>query len=440
MSAIRVTITAYAQGSIADDLGLEPQATGASWVSSPTGFGLTTTFVVTGATWTRLRPKLAQLSLRRIPAYNTSTGVPLGKGKTMPYMTYTVEWVPAGRPRIHQIEGGPLSLAAPANVTLRGTGFLGSTNAYAIIQQATTGYIDRLPGTRTVPRTVEVFRVTSVLAGPIGNRVSLTISPASGAGAVFVTPDTSTDEGGVNIRVVPAAGASNTTAIAAQINGDAVASTFITATATVASIALSPTIVNPLTGPVGGGNREMASVAVLKDKLRLSQGDGSAPASASFFVTAGAYANRLRVVSARAGNDRNIISLTVNMAQGSNTVVVTGTDIVVNRTGATETIANLVTAINGSAQAAALVTASAVGAGSLGAQDKTWLEGGAGEPVIATIAGAPARVVSQTDTAIVLAVTNPDLVAAGVSVGEIAVIQLLMHYGLATATMGAVAA
>ena len=68
------------------------------------------------------------------------------------------------------------------------------------------------------------------------------------------------------------------------------------------------------------------------------------------------------------------------------------------------------------------------------------LEGGAGEPVIATIAGAPARVVSQTDTAIVLAVTNPDLVAAGVSVGEIAVIQLLMHYGLATATMGAVAA
>lgn len=440
MSAIRVTITAYAPSTVSDDLGIEALAEGAAWTSSPGVPGASTTFVVTGATWTRLRPRLLEMSQRRIPAYNPTTGAAI-PGKTMPALVYTADWVPSGRPAIHSIEGAPLSLASPANLTLRGVGFLGSTFAYAVIQQAVGGYSSGFPGTRTVPRTVEVFRVTSVLPGPIGNQMTLIIAPASGAGSVVTTPNPDAG-GGLLVRVTPAAGASTTTAIAAQINGDAVASTFMSATATVAGVTLSPTLVAPIFGPGGGGGpgTTTAALAVLRDGLRLRNGDGSSPSYLNVRVVESSYANRLRIVSNRAGNDQNLITLTINMSQGANTVAVSGNDITVNRTGATETIANLVTAINGNASAAALVTASAVGSGSLGALSKTWFSGGAGEPVVVTVGGAVARVVSQTDTAMVIATTNANLVAAGVTVGEIVAVQLSMHYGRVSMTVGAVAA
>lgn len=439
MSAIRVNITSYAPAAISDDLGIEAMADGAAWVSSPGVPKASTSFVVTGSVWTRLRPRLLELSQRRIPAYNLTTGAVIA-GKTMPALVYTADWVPAGRPAIYSIEGAPLSLASPANLTLRGVGFLGASYAYAVIQQAVGGYTAGFPGTRTVPRTVEVFRITSVLPGPVGDQISLIISPASGAGAVFVTPNTS-PSGGLLIRVVPAAGASTTTAIAAQINGDAVASTFVSATATVAGATLSPTLVTPSFGPLGGGDAtNAAALASLRDGLRLRGGDGSSPSYLNVRVVDTSYANRLRIVSNRAGNDQNLITLTLNMSQGANTVAVSGNDITVNRTGATETIANLVAAINGNASAAALVTASAIGSGSLGALSKTWFSGGAGEAVVVTVGGATARVVSQTDTAMVIATTNANLVAAGITVGEIVAVQLSMHYGRVSMTVGAVVA
>lgn len=435
---IRVTVTAYAPGGIQDELGIEAGAYEARWISSDVTPAATAVFVIPGSVWSRIRPKLNKLAQRRIPAYNLTTGVPLGAGRTMPLLTYTADWVPQGRPRVHQIEGAPLSLASPANLTLRGTGFLGATYATASIWQTITGYArNTVAGVRSVPRTVEVFRITSLIPGPAGNNIAVRIRQPASTGAVAFTRES---DGTYMVTVTPLTGASNTTAIAAQINGDAVASLWVSATAVVASIALSPTLSASGTGTLASSRTNAPSGDPRRDAMRLTGGDGSAQARLSLVVSSPSYANRLYLLANKAGNDGNLITITLNMSQGSNTVSVSGNDITVNRTGATETLANLVTAINGNASAAALVTASAIGSGSLGATAKTWLHSGAGEAVTVTVAGATARVVSQTDTALVIATTNANLVAAGVATGEIAVIQLSMHFGSIGVTLGAVTA
>jgi len=434
---IRVTVVSYVQGEILDKLGLEAYSNNAPWVASAFAPGLTTTFDVSGAVWSRLRSELMKLSQMRIPAYNTSTGAALGTGATMPAITYSAEWLPGGRPRIHQIEGAPLSLADPANLTIRGTGFLGAQYAKVSISKSTSGFGEMVyPPTRMVPRLVEVFRVTSVLPGPAGNNISISIAAASGAGSVTTTYVASRNE--INIRVVPAAGSSTTTAIAAQINGDSVASTFVTATAVVASIALTPTELNVNSGPTG--SEPNVAQSVLKDRMFLTGGDGSSPATADLLVSGTSMANRLKIVSTKAGNDRNLITITINASQGANSVSVSGNDITVDRTTATTAIATLASAINANTAAAALVTASAVGSGSIGAVSKTWLRGGAGESVSITIGGAATTVVSQTDTAIEVSTTNAALLAAGVAAGDVVSLQMVMHYGLVHASVGTVAA
>lgn len=441
MSNVQITITPNANGSLIDDLGIDAATKDATFIGVSLVAGRPVTVTVPGAMWTRIRAKLSELSQRRIAAYDPVTLLPLGNGRTMPYITYTATPAPGGRPRIHQVEGGTISLAAPGNVTLRGSGFLGSVFASASIKVGglSNGAVDILPGTTIVPRATEVFRVTSLLAGPQGNYIRVRLLNASGAGAVTVKREVYQGQAYFVIEVVPAAGASNTTAIAAQIAGNAVAAALVTATAVVASIPLSPTQFNVNLGKSSGAP-ELTASKVQQNALTLAGGDGSGPSSIHIPVVEGVMTNRLVFTANRAGNDTNLITLTLNMSQGANTVVVTGNDIVVNRTAATETLANLVTAINANANAAALGTASAVGSGSLGATAKTWAWGGAGDGVVATIGGAAARVVSMTDTSMVLATTNAALVAAGAVAGEQMIVQVSLSFGQISASAGALGA
>jgi hypothetical protein len=131
-----------------------------------------------------------------------------------------------------------------------------------------------------------------------------------------------------------------------------------------------------------------------------------------------------------------MISITLRMSQAGNSVTVSGSDIVVNRTGATETLANLVTAINAPGSAAIpFIKASAVGVGSLGAVSKTYLVGGAGEQVSAQIGGAPATIREQGDTSMLVDVLGTALTAAGVATGDVALVNLLLDYQRLSASL-----
>ena len=433
MSNVLVSVVAYGNATLQDLLGIEAYARPGSWVSQSLSFGSSVSFEVPGTVWTRVRSQLNGLAQRRIPALDAA-GVPTGTGKTQPILTYSMEWVPGDRPRIHQVEGAPLDLSTPANLTLRGTNLLGGTAASKIVQTWSSAYAYGNPGTRTYTRAVDSLRFDAVNKGPLGNKIAFSIEAAGSASVVT----TIGEDGEVYVKITPATGASNSTAIAAQVAGDTDASAFITATALVASAAIGPTATSiGGNGPSPGGLTPSQSGQIAK--IYLDGGDGGGLARLDIPAVAGVPTDRLVLTSAKGGNDRNTI--TVTFVSGSNAVAVSGNDITVTR-GSDTSIADLVTAINGSG-ARALVVASAVGDDSLTlsrVMAKSWLYGGGGETPVATIAGAASTVVSQSDTAMVLSVTNTALVAAGAAVGEVAVVQVQMNYGLVAASIGLIVA
>jgi hypothetical protein len=184
-----------------------------------------------------------------------------------------------------------------------------------------------------------------------------------------------------------------------------------------------------------------AARAGLTDRIFLSGGMGAGVAYLPVQVVPGVNTNRLHLRATRSGNDRNMISFALNLNQPANSVVVTGDAIVVNRTAASETIANIAAALAASPQASALVVATAVGAGSFTENiPPTYLFGGAGEPAFATIGGAATTIVSQSDTEIVLRTTNAALTAAGAAVGDLMEIQLTLGVFSERVSLGPLAA
>ena len=433
-----ITVVGYGQGAIQDILGLEAYAKPGSFTSQNVTFGVTATFQVTGSTWTRLRPLLEDLAARRIPAVD-STGTPLFTGKTQPMLSYSMDWIPGDRPRVHRVGVLPLSIAVPANLTLYGTNLLAGVAATSVIQSWSAVYSFGFPGTQTyaTPRNAVLF--TSVQKGRAGNKISYSIKAASGAGSVTTTMNGDND---VHIEVVPAAGASDAAAIAAQVTGDALASTFVTCTNLLApgTAPIAPTATQLAGfGPSPGGLTPSSSGLV--DRVYLTGGDGGGLAQLDVLVSGSADpTNRLSLVATTAGNQQNFITFTLLVGQVGNSVTVTGTNIVVSRIAATPTIAAVQGALAGSAPASALVTATAVGAGNLAGVTKSWLHSGSGETPVVQIAGAVATVVSQSDTQLVVSTTNPALVAAGATAGQEATVQVQMNYGLVTAPIGVLAA
>lgn len=370
------------------------------------------TYRMTDAAWEHVRPRIRDLSQRRIAALNAD-GSTLA-GVTRPAMEYAIVPVPARIPRVTQVEQtSALSLVTDGVLTLRGVNMLGSMPAeYDVVTQSGST-LPGITGQTRFSKGVRIMRLVAVPLGPVGNRIGVRFAAASGAGSVSVKMKL---DGEILIDVVPAAGADDVTSVVAQIVASAAAA-FVTATAIVGTAKVPPT--NQDQTPM------MAQQVPRKPYAYLKSGDGGGVAELNFLVATEAPANRLRIVAQKGGCPSNNIRVKLVMSQGGNTVVVSGKTITVNRTGSTETIGNLVTAINANATAAALVVASAVGAGSLGASDG-YLYGGSGEEPVATVGGAAAVITGHTDTGMVLSVAAADLVTAGVTNLEEAVVQVLM--------------
>jgi hypothetical protein len=436
---VDITVTGYGQGAIQDILGLEAYAKPGSFTSHNVTFGITATFQVTGSTWTRLRPLLEDLVSRRIPAVD-ATGTPLFSGKTQPMISYTMDWVPGDRPRVHRVGTLPLSIAVPADLTLYGTNLLAGTAATSIVQSWSAVYSYGFPGTPTYSAPRNALKFTSQTKGRVGNKISYSIKP-EGSASVTTTMNA---EGDVHIEIVPATGASDSAAIAAQVVANPLAFTFVDCVNLLAPdtapIAPTATQIGGF-GPSPGGLTPSSSGLI--GRVYLLGGDGGGLAQLDV-LPAGVTdpSNRLTLVATKAGNQQNFITFTLLVGQAGNSVTVTGTNIVVSRILPNPTITAVEAAIDGNAAASALVTASTVGVGAttLSGVSKSWLHSGGGETPTVQIAGAVASVVSQTDTQMVVRTTNGALVTAGAVAGEEATVQVQMNYGLVTAPIGALAA
>lgn len=409
-----LTITAVGNLALQDELGLEAMAPEAQFRGVGVSAGVTTVVRMTSATWDRVRPRLRALTQRRTPVLD-GAGLVI-PGCTQPVCFYSMVEVPGRNPRINQIEQtAALDLVTNGVLTLRGTNLLAGIKAKLDIWRQDGSPIKVIQtGQATFNAPVKIMTITANAVGPIGDKIGVRIEPDSGAGSVSTRMFA---DGRFEITVVPAASTNTATAIAAQIAGNSMAASLVTATAIVGAAKVPPTT-------------EAASFMQPPQVVRathqyLKGGDGGGLAILDVPVVDGVMTNRLRLTAQKAGNPSNQIALVLRMSQGGNTVTVSGTTITVNRTGATETIANLVSAINGNASAAALVVASAVGAGSLGALTLRYLYGGAAEEPVATIGGAPAVVTGHTDSVMVLSVLAADLVTAGATTGEEMIVQVI---------------
>lgn len=410
---IELTITTYSNLSFTDELGLESVAPDASFRGDAVGANLTRIYRMTNSAWDRVRPRLRLLEQRRVPAIDAA-GARIAN-RTMPAMEYSVTPVPGRTPRIHQVEEtAPISIVSDGVLTVRGAALLNGTPAYLEILTQSGSALPGTTGTQRFSYAVKVLRITAVPVGPLGSLYGVRILPASGGGSVAVALGV---DGAVQITVTPASGAATATEVAAQINGSAAAA-YVTATALVGAALVPPTQI-VLTGVPS------APQVTPQTHQFLYGGDGGGVAILDVPVTDGVATNRLRLTAQKGGNPSNRIALVLNMSQGSNSVSVSGKTITVNRTGSTETIANIVTAINANSSAAELVLASAEGSGSLAARTITYLYGGAGEEFSATVGGATAAITQHSDTSMVISVTAAALVAAGVAEREHTMVQIL---------------
>ena len=330
-----------------------------------------------------------------------------------------------------------LSVSHPSDVTVYGTNLLGGYAASSTLQTWSGSYSYAMPGTRSFTRAVDALKIVANAKGPIGNKIAYSIEKESGGGSVAVTMGA---DGEVYIKVTPAASSSNSTAIAAQINGAPAAAEFVTATALVASSRISPTTSPQLPGVTPGGLTASSSGQITK--VYLTGGDGGGVAILDVCSTAGVVTNRLRLTAVTGGNDRNQITMTLTLGTSNAISVVDRYNIVVSRAASTVSIATLVSVINGHAPARALVVASAVGTDSnlIAAFSKTWLYGGGGETPVATLAGAATSITSQSDTQMVLHTTAGALAAVSATAGQMADVQIQMNYGLVASNLGVLAA
>lgn len=412
-----ITVNALSPVAMTDVLGLEASTPEAIFTRLSASNGETVVIRCSGAVWDRLRPQLRKLSQRRIPAL--TAGGAIIPGRTAPAMTYTQEWIPGDRPRIHQVESSALVVGSDNTFVLRGENFIpGARSTLTLYRETVTSGGFAAAGTTPLYQSPEaVLRFTAVAKGPVGDKIAILIKAASGAGSVLTEE---LADGEIRVTIVPAAGSATATAIAAQVAGDSLAPLFVTASALVGAAVIPAFSGN---GPISGPN-----VVNTLPFQYLTGGDGTGVAFADLLVAGVDPTNRLRIQAQRAGNQGNLINLTIRMSQGSNGVSVSGNSITVDRTASSVAIGTLASAINGNAAANALVQATAVGSGSLADVTQTYLAGGAGEQVSAQVGGASATVTLQTDTSMTLTVTSAALSAAGVAAGEVAQINLLIDY------------
>jgi hypothetical protein len=359
----RITITAYAGFNIQDIEGFDLQVPGTTNSMSYKAGDVKSITVTERAYDARIQPQLDTLSMDRVRLVESNVPVK----RTGPVMTYTLENLPDQRPLIDRVIGSPLDLSAPAGVTIVGRNLIPGLKANASV------------GTGT-----GLLTVTAVRKGPQGNRVSVVILPGSASPSVAWAVDM---DGRVVISVTPTV-AQRADLIAAQINGNAFAAMFLSATS-------------------GGTGK------VLTQTLKLTGGAGSGMA---WLVVPASATSWLLIEATKPGNDANGISVKILADTGAGAVTVSGNAITVTPAAGETGAAELATLINGTAAARALVKCTATGTTDIvpGTVGQSYLYGGSGEPTVVTIGGAVAAVTTHTDTSLVLAVTNALLAAAGV--------------------------
>lgn len=435
MSNVAITVTANGNSVLNDLLGIEAYAKPGTWVSQSFSFGTVVTFEVPGNVWTRLRPQLNALANRRIPALDTA-GLPLASGKTMPALSYSMDWIPGDRPRVGSVRINTtlVDLSSGSTLTVAGTNLLSGTAASLTLQTWSAAYSYGNPGTRTFTRAVDALRIDSKIKGPLGNKIAVSVEKPAASSDVAVTMGA---DGEIYIKVTPVTDFSTSTAIEALINGSSAANVWVLATALVAGALISPTSTVSVNGISPGGLT--ASNAGQVGKVYLSGGDGGGLARLDVPVVAGAPANRLVLVSNTAGNQQNLITLTITVNSGVATAAtISGNDITVACEFATETLTNIRDAINTAVGEPVLASFVGSGASSLGALAKTWLYGGGGETPVATVGGKAAVITAQSDTAMTITVSSAALaVSPAVSAGDQLALQLQMNYGLVAAPLGA---
>ncbi len=341
-----------------------------------------------------IRQALEKLSNMRV--------VVTGSKRTKPMMTYTIEQIPGERPRIHQVETVAFSLGGGTQTcVLRGENFIAGRKATASIGSGTG-----------------LLTFTAARKGPIGEKVLVNIKAANGAGSVTLTHG---DDGDITVDIVPAAGASNANAIAAQVTGASLK--FLTA--------------------AGGGTGAVSPMS----GIRLTNNGLHAGAGCAFVDLPSSLARtRLRVEFLRPGNGGNGWRVKLNAASGGGTVSVnTSTKLitVTPATGSGNQDASVVAAqINADTTALKYVFASVVGTNAddmAALADAYYMYGGCGEDVVATIGGATADVIALSDTALTLQVAGAALGTAGCVNGEDAVVNLFIDGVQLTAQVGIVA-
>lgn len=392
----RVTVTAFGNFPIQTFLGLEAQNPGTlNTVNFTTGD--VKTFDWTESQWSQMRPVLEKQSQKRIIQLDPVSG--FATSRTKPLMTYVVERFPGDRPRLHQVEApvGGLSVGGAAQTTtLRGENLIAGISAFAIFKKGT-------------PSQLTVFAARK---GP-GERVSIEILAPSGGGSVAVAIAA---DGGITVTVTPAAAGPGAIAIAAQINGSAPAALWVSA--------------------AGAG---AGTVGVIP-RTTLTNGAGAGIAYSNF-PTAVATAF-LEIEAQKPGNQGNTISLVFAAPAGAGSVVVVGNKITVTPAAAGPDLTAIAAQINADAVASLLVLATARGAGATVLTTpvaETFLVAGAGETPTIKIGGAVATILTHDDTSIAASVTGAALTAAGVAIGDIAIVTLLTDYQMLTGQMTAVA-
>lgn len=390
----RLSITARGDLAFQDYRGLQGILSGAVKAGETRSYDLTT------EQWNGIRPTFTKLSQKRIELIESS----LRTGRYQPLLTYVVDQVPGGRPRVHQIEGTISAAGATQTLTLRGESLIQGFQSQVIVKKNTAAQI--------------TFQATR--KGPIGDKVAVKINkvPATtNAGSVTVTRR---PHGGALIEVTPpdvgtSASGGQAGAIVSQINAVAEAARFVTA--------------------IGAGTGLVGPI----DTVSLTGGDGEGIAHLDLFtLVAGSY---LRIEAQVPGNGGNGISIKFLTPSGGGTVVADATakTLIVTPAAAAMTLTAVAAQINGSAIGKTMVKATVIGTGSTAfataAIGWQYLYGGSGDDVVVKVGGMPVRVTAYSDTAITVAFEGaggaPDmLAAAGIAATEQALVTVLSDYGV----------
>jgi hypothetical protein len=314
------------------------------------------------------------------------------QANTMPLATWTTDRYPGGRSRVHLMQG-TLSAGSGATLALFGENLVPGVQATLAIGGLT---------------------LTAVKKGRVGNQIQAQINPASGAGSVVTKL---LGDGAVQVIVTPAAASPGVAAVVSQINGDSLASVYVTASGT---------------GTV--------KVPALGQLLSLSGGGGAAVAWADLAsAVAGSY---LRVEALRPGNVGNAINVKLLAASGAGSVATTGNAIVVTPAAASNTLTAIAAQINADASAKLLVKATVLGTGASAgkAVAVTYLAGGTGETPVVKLGGVVVNITKWTDIEIDIVATSAMLAAGGVVAAEIANVVILSDFGVIQAGSMLVAA